>query len=282
VGAAVRFSAAEATRTAGAPSAVFYLIASISLVALLLARRATGSLGAAHIAFAAVLVLLIDIAFLRDVIAARVPDVVAPTTIVIAWLAGRFVPPRAASLAGGAGVIAAVAVTGFLLARDGYGFPAPTDVVRQWRRVSDRLRRTAPEIATTPPHAALEAYAQRCTAADDRILTSGFGPEIPVLARRPFAGGLPTWIPGYYTATPDITRALAQLRRERVGLVVMLDGTPAFMRSWPQLAGSLEGEGFKPYSARTAGSMTEVWLPARAVGAPIDEDTGLPCANRSR
>ncbi len=117
-------------------------------------------------------------------------------------------------------------------------------------------------------------FIDRCSAPDERVLVGGFGPELPVLSRRAFAGGLPDWIRGYYDHPEDIERARTQLGRERVAIAVMLDGGNAFASSWPAIAGDLRARGLTRYDFPLDGHPVELWLrPATA----RDSDTGLPC-----
>jgi hypothetical protein len=106
---------------------------------------------------------------------------------------------------------------------------------------------------------------------------SGFGPEIPVLAHRPFAGGLPAWIPGYYDAPADVDRAIARLRREQVGSAIMLDGSAVLTNSWPQLGQWIRERGLEEHAVPTVDGRVRVWLPPFSAGTPIDQRTGLPC-----
>src|SRR4029453_7384859 len=76
--------------------------------------------------------------------------------------------------------------------------PQPADAFRRLSDVTLRVRQVSPEIMPNPSLAPLVEYLAHCTGPDDRILVAGFGPEIPVLAHRPFAARLPTWIPRYF------------------------------------------------------------------------------------
>jgi hypothetical protein len=115
-------------------------------------------------------------------------------------------------------------------------------------------------------------YLASCTPKNSRVLVSGFGPEIAVLAHRPFAAGLPTWIPGYNTHREDVERAVAQLGRETVSIAVMLEGTAAFTKGWPALADDLLARHFVERTWRLDGSDVVVWVPesvaAHAANAP--------------
>jgi hypothetical protein len=112
-------------------------------------------------------------------------------------------------------------------------------------------------------------YLASCTPRDARVLVSGFGPEIPVLAGRPFAGGVPSFLPGYGTDPRDEERAATQLAREPVSMAVMLEGSSAFAGQWPRLAADLRARQFVERTWRLDGTNVVVWIPEElAAGAP--------------
>jgi hypothetical protein len=178
------------------------------------------------------------------------------------------------------GVVMAVIVgvfTGAALARSGYGAPTPAAVVRQARRVTDRLVTVSPEIQPDAELTPLVAYLERCTAQRSRVFVSGFGPELPFLAGRPFAGGLPSWIPGYYETDADVTRAIGRLDRETVSAAVLLEGVDPVEKAWPRLVAWFTGHGYREFAVPAVGDRVRVWLPASAAAATPDPGTGLPC-----
>lgn len=275
---ALRFVAAEGRRTAvGPPGVVFYVLVAIPVAGLLASFRKGRRLSGAQLASACMLVLLIDVVFLRDVLAARLPDIVAPVAVVTAALIGHLFPPRAVSRT----ALAALTV-GLLFAAQGTArltsIPTPVDIVRQAFRVTERLASASPEIQPSPSLAPLIAYLDRCTRPRDRVLVTGFGPEIAVLAHKPFAGGLPTWIPGYYNEPDDVGRAVGRLNREQVGAVIMLDGSTVLVNAWPELGEWIRKRAFEEHPVPSIDARVRVWLPRTGPDAPIDRGTGLPCA----
>jgi hypothetical protein len=272
---ALRFAAAERARTESTWPAVYYAITAVPIVVLAGCARGTRTLTTAHVAFAATLTLLSDLALLRDAPGARLPDVYATTIIVTAIAFGRWMPAprhRFASLPRPAiAVILLMAVAGAAA-----GFPR---VWSRWTLVATRLRDARPDITPAPERAALVQFIERCTAPDDRIFVGGFAPELPVLAHRPFAGGAPQWLRGYYTDRADVARARTQLARERVGVAVMLDGGDAFTSTWPAIAADLRARGLVTYLFPQTPRAIELWLPPSPVA---DADTGLPCHHESR
>ena len=199
--------------------------------------------------------------FLRDAIAARLPDAAGVSVLLFAWMAGRtpptFVRATAAIVTGAAAVTVVVA-----LARQGYGVPTPDSVVRRAHIVVDNLRRATPEAVPDPVLLPIVRYLVSCTAPNEHVLVSGFAPQLSVLANRPFAAGLPTWLGGYYTSEADVERARAILSRESVSLVVLLEGEEAFTTQWPRLASDLRARGLVRRTWPLEDRMVTVWLPA--------------------
>jgi hypothetical protein len=230
---ALRFSISERNRTASHWPLVFYVTAAIPLTAFAVGVRGTRHLSSSHIVFASVLVFASELILLRDQPGARLPDVLATTAIVSAIIVGRFMAMPQPRRAGARPLIiqttALITVTGIALisvrAWTSSGVP---NVIDRWQAVSSRLHDARPDIMPDPQRAPLVRFIERCTGPDERVLIGGFGPELPVLAHRGFAGGLPDWLRGYYDAPADVARARAQLAREHVAMAVMLDGGDAF------------------------------------------------------
>ena len=269
---ALRFVAVESQRT-GRPDniALVLIIIAIPLVAIGLARLQPGgttnegqkpALTLSHVVFVATMAMTLDIVFLRDVITARLPDVASLLVVLLAFIAGRAPRTFVRTTAVAAVIVAVIAVIVVPMRQQGYRAPTPGRIVRRAQMVASNLHDAkpvaVPDLALLP----LVHYLASCTPAADRVLVSGFAPQIPVLARRAFAAGLPAWLGGYYTSASDVDRAAAILAREHVSLAVMLEGADAFTRSWPRLAADLRARGFVERTWKIDDRAVVVWLPA--------------------
>lgn len=275
---ALRFVAAEGRRTATGPqSLLFYLLTAVPIAGLIASFRRGPRLDRAHLAAGSVMLLALDLVFLRDVLAARIPDVIAPTAVVAAAIAGHYASQRAMKNVAIIGVTVIVAAIALQVVRRSESVSTPLEAAGRFGEITRRLRDVSPDIIPNPAMAPLITYLSRCTAPGDRVVVAGFGPEIPALAHRPFAARLPSWLPGYYEDPADVKRALAQLGRERLGAAVFLDGSPVVAHSWPGLMDAIRDRGFEEYTVPSIDARIRVWLPHLANGARHDSATDLPC-----
>jgi hypothetical protein len=281
-GAAIRFVQSEGRRTAvGGPQPWYYVIALIPIsglaVAIWLRSRSEAFVIQAQLASLSVLVLMMNAVFLRDVLIARLPDVIAPTAVLAAALVGQTFSRRTLRIGALVTMAAALVLQAIALAIAGYRIPTPAAVVRQVGRMADRLVHASAEIQPSPRYLPLVSYLSRCTSPAQRVFVSGFAPQIPFLADRPFAAGLPSWIPGYYESPADMRRARARLDRENVSAVVLLEGAAVFEESWPDLAMWFREHRFERHDSARLGEGITLWLAPSDVSSSTDAESGLPC-----
>jgi len=273
---AFRFVAAEGRRTTTTLPPAFFALTAVPIAGLIAAARHGDRPGRAHLVSASVILFTLDVVFLRDVLGARIPDVIAPTAVVGAAIAGRLMSQRIMRAAATVGfVVLVVAAAALLPTRAQSG--VPVNALARVSQISRRLRDVSAEIIPNPSMAPLIAYLSQCTNPGDRVFVAGFGPEISALAHRPFAARLPTWIPGYYEDAADVRRALTRLRSERLGAAVFLDGTTVVEHSWPDLMAAIRDRGFVEYVPASATGRLRVWLPRELRDARHDSATDLPC-----
>jgi hypothetical protein len=261
---AARFTATEGRRTVGGLTGslpIVVLVMATPLLAVALGRRDGERLSFPHLAYVGSMALLADLVLLRDVIATRLPDVAGLTALLAAWIAGRIIPQSWVKAFAAAALAVVGVVVVMSLASQGFGWPTPNSVARRFVTVSTMLRTGDGAMIPNRERLPLIRYLASCTPRDARVLVSGFGPEIPVLAGRPFAGGLPSFIPGYGTDPRDVERAAAQLARENVAMAVMLEGSAPFVEEWPRLAADLRARHFVERTWRFDGTDVVVWLP---------------------
>jgi hypothetical protein len=135
-------------------------------------------------------------------------------------------------------------------------------------------------VAADPEPNAAE-YLRTCTAATDRVLVVADAPEILAMAGRPFAGGHPTFRPGFYTLERDQRQTLERLRHESVP-VVLLDEegsysshfVPQFRLIHEHVMADYERVGVLP---APAGAPVQVFTQRGRTSSGQYRTTGLPC-----
>ena len=252
----------------------------------------------------ATLALVADAGLIRDALDARLADAVVAPAVLMAWLARQAWRPasgaaawalrptvaawtlRAASVVLVAITIGSAAVmgnTGDQLERAGLfqGFEGLSD---QLDLRAKELRR--PFEGRQTPSRIAEAlrpffdYALRCVDPGDRLLVPGFLPEVPVLARRGFAGGQ-VWFTAGALATPqDHQLVMSRLARQRVPLVVLRrPDYDDLALEFPELDAYIRGR-FEPVAQWSLADddVDTLYLMAnRSLVRGQDGPTGWPC-----
>ena len=273
------------------------VIPIVALLALIGSPRAKG-LDArqtrAVIASLAVLALTLDRFFLRNNLGARFGDLGAPVAILAAWLPWRFAegPPLRRGLVWTISVLVLVLT---LQALDTTGSVwrelDTTGLSDSVKKIGRRVAAVSRDLRAWPPSGVvpLDAepnvveYVRLCTAPTDRVLVVADSPEILALAGRAFAGGQPTFRPGFYRLERDQRETLERLRHESVPVVVLGDAgsynthfVPQFNLIHEYVMATYERAGELP---APAGPPVQVFTRRGHHVAPRYRTTDLPCSS---
>ena len=214
---------------------LYYATVLVPVVALLvlLAQWRRGTLtpfDGATIGTAAVLCLVIHQTLIRDSPDSRLPDVMGPTAVLGAWIAGmawrsRRTWMRAAATVLGIVTLWSAATFGETSERlSSTGAPAgPAAVMDRMREVIRHLQMRpidwyAPEGSSGVR--GLTRYVLECTRPSDRVLTGSFEPQIAFYAERPFAGGQVYLRAGWHSSQKDQLTTIERMRQHRVPIVL--------------------------------------------------------------
>jgi hypothetical protein len=303
---ALAFTALEGARqrltTAGLPGHISWLLyatwlaPAIALVVLIVQVRVRSQDATANmkrVLPVIVLALVANAGLIRDALDVRLPDAVVPPALLMAWLVRQAWRPPATpvSLAGRVAGIAVLAITvgcASVLGRtqeqlDRAGlFNGVARIPERFGERVTELRRPW-EGRQAPSEAARQLrpffdYASRCIGVEDRLLVPAFLPEVPVLARRAFAGGQVWFMPGALKTEEDHRLVMRRLHAERVPLVLVRRPTYDDLASeFPELDAFIR-ERFTPVAQWSLGGPDTIFLLADAsLAKGRDKATGWPC-----
>jgi hypothetical protein len=241
----------------------------------------------------ACLAILVNRAFLRDPLSARLPDVIVPAVLLLAWLAGRALRltrrrARVASLAvtllaasAGADAVFQVGRTREQIGRThlslGLG-RLPAVVAQKTGELQARFSpRQVPDGRLAPLIPFFE-YLDRCTTPRHRLFVTGFAPEVFVYARRPFAGGQSTFVEGYFSSADREARILGRLERQLVAFVLVpAEEYPTWEREFPRLARFIDSSFQRLTDVEAPGRTMRVLVSRGRPPLATDRETGWPC-----
>ena len=182
---------------------------------------------------------------LRDPLATRVRDIVAPLVLVLASMSAvvrRLPPGRSAQWGARAALGALFLAIGVAVAGAG-SFGAnlrETGTPRGWQGITDRVGEIRGRYATPyerigfRPDRMIE-YLMTCTAPQSRILAIAVVQQLFFYTNRGFAGGH-DGLSGFYTSDRQATQILQRLSREDVPLVVLDNQFAGSMtRTYPRI-----------------------------------------------
>jgi hypothetical protein len=154
-------------------------------------------------------------------------------------------------------------------------------VGRRLVAVTNELRALPATAAAVDPEPNAVEYLRVCTASTDRVLVVADAPEILAIAGRSFAGGQPTFRPGFYTLEGDQRQTLERMRHESIPVVLLDDEhsytshfVPQFRRIHEYVMSAYERAGVLP---APAGPPVQVWTMRGRAAAGHYRMTGLPC-----
>jgi hypothetical protein len=239
------------------------------------------------------LALIADAGLIRDQLEVRLPDAIVAPALLFAWLiAQAWMPqPRLRSTLVRAVCVASVLVTMWSVSVMGRTeeqldrIGVFNGIARLPERFGERaLEMRRPWVGRQAPSAAVRAmqpffdYVDRCVPAEARLLVPAFLPEVPVLARRAFAGGQ-VWFMAHALATPhDHALVMQRLARERVPIAVRRrPNYDDLAAEFPDLDRYIASH-FTLVAQWSLGGDDRVELLADTTAATsVDRQTGWPC-----
>jgi len=251
------------------------------------------AIGRAFIVSLVVLAAMLNWYFLRGNLPARFGDLGAPVAILAAVLVSRGQwRHRVGRLAMGTAVVLLSIPT--VLAVDTIGSArrelvttgfseGPVKLAEKAGGVVSELRALPPPAMGDPSAGTPEMadYLRACTAPADRVLMMASAPSLVAMASRSFAGGQPTFTPGFYTSEDDQRRVIERVRAQSVPVVVtsleetyLEDIAPEFPAIHEYVMASYEPAGTLPARGRDPMRLLvrRGLVPVRPYGT-----TGLPC-----
>ena len=237
---------------------------------------------------------LVTYFFLRSNLPARFGDAIVPVALLGAWCVGA----TAALNTRASRLMAALPATAILVSMFGAMWIIG-DVSREletggfWdsrEAVVRRASATRQELKGLPPETwqgrevtgTLEVarYISECTRPEDHLMVAGYAPEVPVLARRPFAAGQSKLAFSFYKSDVDQRRALERLKGQSVPIVLANyeEFGEAFVTDYPLLWDYVSAR----YERAGIISVDEepryiVFADTRRAPSGTDEALGLPC-----
>ena len=236
--------------------------------------------------------LLVNWTFLRSPFHTRLPDAIVPAVVAGSWLVACawrarhpwiWRPVSALFLAAVASSVLSVGRIDEELDRTGL-----LDEGISWRetlgatRAALQARHGDGQLPSRAATALVPfyAYVDRCTRPEHRLLTVGNIAEVPVFARRAFAGGQIAFLGGYYDSENYQRLALRRLAQQVVPLVLIPGEAYAgdFGRGFPLLAAYVNSR-YVPLGTygEDAGTSIQVLFDRTLTVSAPDAETGWPC-----
>jgi hypothetical protein len=241
-----------------------------------------------------VLAVVVNAGFLRDPLEYRLADAAVPSILLAAWLAGCAwrvvrIGPRVIA-------VAAVAVFSIMGARTVFAVGRVavewdhSNLARGWRFVPRRIRGQTLElqawdVARQSPNPMVTtlfpffAYVDRCTTQNQRLLVTGYAPEVYVYAHRAFAGGQKVFMQGYFDSRGDQELVIRRIRHQNVPLVLQISDDLEWWRRDFAIVDAFISSNYQPmadipiHGERSIRILVNPSLPP----VRVDAATGWPC-----
>jgi len=239
------------------------------------------------------LALIVNAGLIRDQLEVRMPDAIVAPVLLLAWLVGEAWRQRPLSRAIALRTVSVAAVmltmwSGSIIGHTPEQFDR-MGVFNGLGRLPSRFGERAEEMRRpwvgrqTPSQPAQHLrpffdFTDRCVPRDSRLLVAAFLPEVPVLARRAFAGGQVWFIPGAMATPDDHRRVMEHLARERVLFaVVRRPGYIDLAHEFPELDAYITQHFTSIAEYSIGGDDRIVLLADERHATSRDDATGWPC-----
>ena len=243
----------------------------------------------------AVLAIVVNAGFLRDILRTRLPDAVVPAALLGAWVLGLCWTERwrrrSVQVLVQLGTVAVLTVSVAAISdvaelrerMETTGVGEGLGAVRARAIDVSRLLALPHRQDAAPPSRVSAAlmpffeYLDRCTSRSDRLIVTGEFPDVVVLAGRGFAGDGIVF-GAWYSSRAHQDRSIDRLRMRPAPLAIHIDGTPQFRRQFGLVQAYLEREYELMTTIPTDGAGAIPILVQRSrVPVRTDPDTGWPC-----
>jgi hypothetical protein len=196
--------------------------------------------------------LMMNWTMLRDPLATRVKDVLAPSVVLLAYFAARLWERAQRTSATvvrrtAVALVIAFALTATAIAGQANEQLQAAGITRGWSGVAQAAATLRQDLA--PPHEhdgrvrtylmPIVSYLESCTPPDSRLFTVTFAPQLFFYTERAFAGGRPSLIEGFYKGDREETLMLERLAHEDVPFVITDDESTPIARQYPRLMASV-------------------------------------------
>jgi hypothetical protein len=182
------------------------------------------------------LAVIANMTFLRGSLLARFGDAIVPVALAGAWATmaapafWRLRNPTETMAWAAPRALLVVLLACFFIAGEADRELASGGLLDSWEVAARRFQAARTELQQLPPSGwsgvktegtlVAARYVAECTRPEDHLLLVTYAPEIPVFARRRFAGGQGTFGLNFYTAEEQQRTAVMRLRKQSVPVVI--------------------------------------------------------------